>query len=299
MHLVWHRTELRTHDHPALDAAARSGEAVLPLVVIDPVIFARPTTTPRRRAWFLENVRALCGVVPGPGLGPGRARGRPARGPRPTGPRGRGHARPLHPNHTPYAKVRATGPPTAPCSRRAWRSARYPGQYTRPARRGPHRHGHPLLRLRPVRTQMALPAAAGAGPDPRPTTSVPRRIARGVIPVARSDVPLPDPGEGAALARLEAFLRDGEADYATAGTSRPGGPGTSLLSMYFNIGGSAPAWPSAGRRRQVAVRAGLVGLQRRGPRPPARGGDPGVQGRLARLPLAARRRRRSGAGKAG
>ncbi len=47
MHLVWHRTELRTHDHPALAAAARSGEPVLPLVIIDPIIFDRPVTTRR------------------------------------------------------------------------------------------------------------------------------------------------------------------------------------------------------------------------------------------------------------
>src|SRR3954463_11179427 len=59
MHLVWHRTELRTHDHPGLAAASRSGVPVAPLVIIDPIIFGRPTTTPRRRAWFLENVRAL------------------------------------------------------------------------------------------------------------------------------------------------------------------------------------------------------------------------------------------------
>ena len=65
MHLVWHRSELRIHDHPALAAAAAAGEPVLPLVIIDPVIFGRPTTTPRRQAWFLENVRAPARVVPG------------------------------------------------------------------------------------------------------------------------------------------------------------------------------------------------------------------------------------------
>jgi deoxyribodipyrimidine photo-lyase len=63
MHLIWHRTELRTHDQPALHHAAKmaleSGELMLPVVVIDPKIFARPDLTPRRQAWFLENVRAL------------------------------------------------------------------------------------------------------------------------------------------------------------------------------------------------------------------------------------------------
>ena len=41
MHLVWHRTELRTHDHPALIAALELAKAdntgVLPLVIIDSI----------------------------------------------------------------------------------------------------------------------------------------------------------------------------------------------------------------------------------------------------------------------
>jgi deoxyribodipyrimidine photolyase len=63
MHIIWHRTELRTHDQPALHHAAQmaldSGEALMPIVVIDPKIFARPDLTPRRQAWFLGNVCAL------------------------------------------------------------------------------------------------------------------------------------------------------------------------------------------------------------------------------------------------
>ena len=63
MHLVWHRSELRTHDHPALHAAAHraheSGAKLLPLVILDPQIFERGDLTPRRQAWFLENTRAL------------------------------------------------------------------------------------------------------------------------------------------------------------------------------------------------------------------------------------------------
>ena len=42
MHLLWHRGELRTHDHPALHAAAlmarEAGTKLLPLVIIDPKI---------------------------------------------------------------------------------------------------------------------------------------------------------------------------------------------------------------------------------------------------------------------
>mgnify|MGYP001413945925 FL=1 len=53
--LVWHRGDLRLHDHPALLEALAQGP-VVGLVVLDP---NNLKTTPRRRAWFLENVRAL------------------------------------------------------------------------------------------------------------------------------------------------------------------------------------------------------------------------------------------------
>ncbi|MDW8017434.1 MAG: deoxyribodipyrimidine photo-lyase, partial [Thermus sp.] len=55
MFLVWHRADLRLGDHPALLKALRQGPLV-GLVVLDP---NNLRTTPRRRAWFLENVRAL------------------------------------------------------------------------------------------------------------------------------------------------------------------------------------------------------------------------------------------------
>ncbi len=56
MQLVWHRGDLRTHDHPALAAAVEAGPT-LGLVVLDPNILNG--TTQRRRALFLENVHAL------------------------------------------------------------------------------------------------------------------------------------------------------------------------------------------------------------------------------------------------
>jgi len=55
MNLVWHRGDLRLKDHPALLQALSQGPLV-GLVVLDP---NNLRTSPRRRAWFLENVRAL------------------------------------------------------------------------------------------------------------------------------------------------------------------------------------------------------------------------------------------------
>lgn len=56
MHIVWHRGDLRTHDHPALMTASAAGP-MLGLVVLDPNIL--DATSARRRAFFKANVRAL------------------------------------------------------------------------------------------------------------------------------------------------------------------------------------------------------------------------------------------------
>ena len=141
-------------------------------------------------------------------------------------------------NHTPYAKER-DGAADRALSEAGVEVHTYPGQYTHPPGEVLTGAGTRYSVFGPF-GEMALPAAAAAGPDPRPTAARPEAHRRGEIPVARSDVPLPDPGEGAALARLEAFLRDGEADYATARNFPARRPGTSLLSMYFNIGALGP-----------------------------------------------------------
>jgi len=239
MHLVWHRAELRTHDHPALHAAARSGEAVLPLVVIDPVIFARPTTTPRRRAWFLENVRALrasyralgSDLVVREGV-PHEVLGRLARE------AGVTHAHYIR-NHTPYARERDAAADRA-LGEAGVEVRTYPGQYTHPPGEILTGAGTRYSVFGPyARKWLSLPLP-GLAPTPDRLPPVPRRIARGEIPVVRSDIPLPVPGEGAGLARLESFLRDGEAGYATARNFPSRLPGTSLLSMYFNVGVLGP-----------------------------------------------------------
>ena len=239
MHLVWHRTELRTHDHPALAAAAGSGGAVLPLVIVDPIIFERPTTTPRRRAWFLENVRALresyralgSDLILREGV-PHEVLGKLA------GEVKLEHAHYIR-NHTPYAKERDEA------ADRALRGAgvevhTYPGQYTHPPGEVLTGSGHRYSVFGPyARKWLSLPPPGLATtPDHLPPVS--KRIARGTIPAVASDVTLPEAGEKAAIARLEAFLRDAEAAYASARNFPAQRPGTSLLSMYFNIGALSP-----------------------------------------------------------
>jgi deoxyribodipyrimidine photo-lyase len=239
MHLVWHSAELRTHDHPGLAGAAISGEQVVPLVIIDPVIFGRPTTTQRRQAWFLENVRALresyralgSDLIVREGL-PHEVLGKFAR---------EHHVTQAHfiENHTPYARERDAD------AGLALRAAgvevhTYPGQYTHPPGTVVTGSGGRYKVFGPyAKTWMTLPTPKLATtPDRLPP--VPRAIARGKIRRVESDIPLPPAGEAAALGRLRAFLREGESGYATARDFPARRPGTSLLSMYFNIGALSP-----------------------------------------------------------
>jgi deoxyribodipyrimidine photo-lyase len=58
MMLVWHRADLRLHDHPALHAAAAKG-AVLPCFILDPNLLRMPHSGSNRIAFLFENLRAL------------------------------------------------------------------------------------------------------------------------------------------------------------------------------------------------------------------------------------------------
>ena len=60
---MWFRRDLRLLDHPALGAAAADGESVVPLFVVDPVLWEPAGST--RRAWLARSLRALSGDIPG------------------------------------------------------------------------------------------------------------------------------------------------------------------------------------------------------------------------------------------
>ncbi len=239
MHLVWHRSELRTHDHPALSAAAATGEPVLPLVVVDPVIFDRPTTTNRRQAWFLENVRELRESYRGLGSDLVVRDGVPhdvLAG------LAREHAiTHVHfvQNHTPYAKRRDEAVAEA-LSRAGVAVRTYPGQYTHPPGEVRTGGGGRYSVFGPYArkwTSLPMPELAEA---PRRLDALPREISPGEIRRVASEISLPATGEAAALGRLETFLKDGESSYAAARNFPAKRPSTSMLSLYFNIGVLSP-----------------------------------------------------------
>ena len=61
MIIVWHRADLRTHDHPALLEAQNRGR-VLPVFVLDPSLLRLPYSGRTRIAFLHANVRALDGA---------------------------------------------------------------------------------------------------------------------------------------------------------------------------------------------------------------------------------------------
>src|ERR687894_245860 len=67
--IVWFRRDLRVRDHPALTAAHREADRVVPLYVLDPRLLDAGRFPSRNRAWFLlaslrELRAALRGVQP-------------------------------------------------------------------------------------------------------------------------------------------------------------------------------------------------------------------------------------------
>lgn len=239
MHLIWHRAELRTHDHPALDAAAQAGGRVVPLVVIDPHIFRRPTTTPRRQAWFLENVRALRASYRALGSDLIVREGIPSEV---ISAFSREHGvKRVHfiRNYTPYAAVRDEAVTRALEATQIAVST-YPGQHTHEPGDVLAVAGTPYSVFSGYSRAWFSRSLPSLVPRPRTLPPVPRRIARGEIPVAESDVALPPPGEEAATARLDEFLRDGQAHYAGTRDRPALTAGTSRLSMYFTLGILSP-----------------------------------------------------------
>ncbi len=59
MILVWHRADLRTHDHPALHHAARVSNQIAPVFVLDPVLLKMPYSGQTRIAFLYANLHAL------------------------------------------------------------------------------------------------------------------------------------------------------------------------------------------------------------------------------------------------
>ena len=244
LHLVWHRAELRTHDHPALVAAltmARGNSShVVPIVIIDDAIFNRPDLTPRRQAHFLENVRALRESYRALGANLVVRRGVPETELLKLAAEW-GDVFSIHfvKTYTSYAKKRDAAV-AAVLADKGIEIHAYGGQYT-------HEPGEVLTNsggrygvFGPYRRKWQSLDKPDVLPRPDELPPLPLKIKIGEIPRVESDIPLPDAGEEAALGRLQWFLDNGEKTYEKTRNEPGREDSTSKLSYYFNIGALSP-----------------------------------------------------------
>jgi deoxyribodipyrimidine photo-lyase len=227
--LVWHRGDLRIHDHPPLHQALVEGEA-LGLVVLDPAIL--DDTSPRRRAWFIRNVREL------------RRRYRERGGelvvregppwevlPEVTARVEAAHVRAIR-SYTPYGMHRDRRTADSLPVPLHWHGGMYvhePGSVVSGSGDPYRLYGAFFRRWRGASFPNTLPP-----PDRIRSPSL-RGVPVGRIPAADSDIPLPPPGEERARERWDRFLGQGIATYHEA-RDRLDGAGTSQLSPYINLG---------------------------------------------------------------
>lgn len=241
MNLVWHRADLRTHDHPALYQAAQGGPLV-GLVNLDPHILE--PTTPRRRAWFYANTQALREAYARRGGTLLVRYGTPWEVlPRVVAELGVQRVFAIA-SYTPYGLHRDHKTEQALPGRIHWCEGNHvqpPGRLLKP-------DGTPYTVYTPYAKRWWGEAERlGEGPLPPgrfPALERPE-LELGQVPQEPSDAPLPPPGEEAALQALEAFLRERLPTYHQTrdrldGQGARGSPPTSPSASY------RPGWRCIG-----------------------------------------------------
>jgi deoxyribodipyrimidine photo-lyase len=231
VYLVWHRADLRLHDHPAFLEALKAGP-VVGLVVLDPNLLR---TSPRRRVWFLENVRALQEAYRRRGGALWVLEGLPWEKVPKAARALKAKAVYALKSYTPYGRHR---------DERVLEALGVP-LHLLPA---PHLLPPDLPRAYRVYTPFARQFREVEPPCEAPE-ALPPAPEEGEIPREFPDAPLPEAGEEAALKRLESFLEEGLPSYAEA-RDLLDGSGGSRLSPYFTLGVLSPrkaAWEALRR----------------------------------------------------
>lgn len=217
MYVVWHRADLRLGDHPALQEALRQG-TVVGLVVLDP---NNLKTTSRRRAWFLENVRALREAYRKRGGSLWVLEGYPWEKVPESVKKLKAHAVYALASYTPYG---------------LYRDARVRDALSNPLHLIPATHLIPpdLPKGYRVYSRFRRHFQGTAAPLPVPE-KLPWVGEEGEIPLETSDIHLPEAGEEAAQRELTSFLEQKLGRYHLD-RDRLDGEGGSKLSYYFTLG---------------------------------------------------------------
>ena len=227
--IVWMRRDLRVHDHPALTAAARESERVVPDFVLDDrLLRGRVASEPRE--WFLlESLRELREALRARGGDLAVRRGAPERELPALAREAGASAVHFAADVSPFATAR-DGRVEAALREAGVEPVRHPGTFVadvgavkpdtvftpfwRAWRELPRREVHGAPR------RLAFPSSLRAGAIPRAACPL--------------EDPIGLPGEKAARARMHAFVRDGLDRYEQRHDLLAGG--TSELSPYLHFG---------------------------------------------------------------
>ena len=235
--------DLRVRDQPALSAAVREAERVIPLFVLDDVLLRGPCGSPNRLSFLLDCLRDLDSSLRERGARLVLRRGDPVEEALGVAREGKAGAIHLSDDHSAYARGRRERL-AAGCERAGLSLHVHPGvTVIEPGELVPPGGDHyrvftpywrrwseqPRRDLRAAPRKLSLPGSVRVGRLP----ALERLTDRAPSPE------LPTGGESAARKRLERWLRGGLADYED-GRDRLAGDGTSHLSADLHFGCLSP-----------------------------------------------------------
>jgi len=239
--IVWHRGDLRTHDHPALEAAAQLARTqklqLIPIVVIDKTIFARTNLSPRRKAWFLNNVTALRESYQKLGSNLVVREGEVnAVIPKFAKEHNSASVHYLE-SFTPYGRQRDVDV-SASLKEIGIEAIAYDGLYMqRPDAILAATTGKPYKVYTPfMKTWRKSVDVLPIAKTPKTLSPFDTSIDVGTIPTIESDIELPPAGEAAALNLLENFLQKDIEGYHDSRNAPSNDSGTSKLAPYLTVG---------------------------------------------------------------
>ena len=236
--IVWFRRDLRVHDQPALTAAAREAERVLPVFVLDDTLVHGRFPSGPRTAFLLESVRELRAALRERGGDLVLRRGRPERElPALAAATGAGAVH-FASDVSPFATARDRRVEAA-LAEAGVEARRHPGVFVADVAAPRTKDGRPYTVFSPFwRAWRELDRRDVHGAPRRLT--LPAGVDAGRIPALHelgleNDLldPMP-PGERAGRARMLGWLRDGLAGYGRRHDLVAGG--TSELSPYLHFG---------------------------------------------------------------
>jgi deoxyribodipyrimidine photo-lyase len=265
--IVWFRRDLRLHDHPALMSALAGADRVVPLFVVDPALVGGRFASPNRTWLLLASLEALRASLRALGsdlvVRVGDPRVMVPALARETGAAAVVASR----EHAPFGVARdRTVAERLAADGVGW--SEQPGNLVHDPDAVRTKDGRPFQVYSPFRRAWSLVERRALLEPPRamPATGdgsaavEPGRIPSladlglGEVPTACPDL-LPEPGEGAARARLERWLARGIADYRDTRDRLDLEGGTSRLSAALHLGLLSPL--------EVVARAEGVGEGRR------------------------------------